>query len=455
MDKTTGRFADYTAALTYADLTPEALHAVKRCLVDSVGCAFGGFNAEPVKALRALAARVTAASPASLFGTRIRSSPEWATLVNATMVRYLDFSDDYFGGDGMQAGPHPSDNIAAVWAAAESSGADGKSLLLGIALAYEACGQLVDNVLLNPRFDYTVMHAVATALGAGRVMGLSRDQLANAVGLAVVPNISLWQNRTGHLSNWKGCAGPNGSRAGLLAAMLAGEGITGPAESFEGPAGFMKVLQCPFELGDFGGGKTPFKVELTYFKYMPVMYSIQTPIWIAFELRQKVKIEDIESIVVYIDAQNLGRGSYSPERWNPTTRETADHSAPFLIGAALVDGEITPNTPEKFRDPAILSLIKKISAREDPHYTAEFPRTFHCRFEVKMRSGQPLSLHYANPKGHPANPMTDREIEAKFFKQAEPLIGNEKSRLLLGQIWNLENLKDVSTPFASMVVPNR
>ena len=161
------------------------------------------------------------------------------------MIRYLDFSDDYFGGSG-DIGPHPSDNICGVMAAAESAGADGRALILGMVIAYEACAHLVDKINyggVKPTWDYTVLHAIATSLGAGRVLGLSRAQIRDALALATVSNISLLQTRQGELSNWKGIAGPNGSRNGLFAAMLAREGITGPEDPFEGKAGWMKHLQ--------------------------------------------------------------------------------------------------------------------------------------------------------------------------------------------------------------------
>ena len=231
MDKTTERFVAYAAALRYSDLTPQAIHAVKRSVADAVGCALGAFHAEPVKAVRALASRVSSTTPATLIGTRIKTSPEWAAFANGAMVRYLDFSDDYFGGSG-DTGPHPSDNIGGMLAAAESSGADGKTLVLGIALAYEACGQLVDHATIRVHgWDHPIFHSIASALGAAKIMSLSREQMANALGLAVVANICLRETRMGDISNWKGFAGPNGSRNGLFAAMLAQEGISGPQRS--------------------------------------------------------------------------------------------------------------------------------------------------------------------------------------------------------------------------------
>ncbi|MBI4330217.1 MAG: MmgE/PrpD family protein [Chloroflexi bacterium] len=450
MDKTTEQLASYTASLSYADLTPEAVHAAKRSLVDSIGCALGAYHAEPVKAARALASRVTGAQPATLFGAGIRSSPEWAAFANGLMIRYLDFSDDYFGAEEGEGSPHPSDTIAGVLAAAESAGADGKALALGIVLAYEACGQ----VRRLKGWDYGTLTAIGTSLGAGKVLGLSREQLRNAVSIAIVPNICLLQTKVGELSHWKGCVGPNGSRNGLFAALLAGEAITGPPEPFEGKAGLMKQLGTPFELGAFGGRGVPFKVEGTSFKYLPVMYSLQLPVWTALELRKQVTVADIESIRVYLERRTVLGDSYSSERYQPGNRETADHSGPYLMGAALVDGEVTIRTltPERYRDPEILAVARKIRAQEDPEYTAAAPRVLNCRIEATLRSGKKVTVHRANPKGHPANPMTDGDIEDKFLKQVDPLLTGRQSRALLDRLWNLERLDGLGELFRLMLV---
>lgn len=455
MDKSRERLAAYAADLTYEDLTPEAIRGVKRSVVDSIGCALGAFQAEPVAAVRRLASRVSAAAPATVIGTAVRTSPEWAAFANGAMIRYSDFSDDYFGGSG-DTGPHPSDNIGGILAAAESTGADGKALVLGLAIAYEACGQMVDCTALRVRgWDHPLFHSIATALGAGKVLGLSRTQLGNALSLAVAPNVCLFQTRLGDISNWKGLAGPNGSRNGVFAALLASEGISGPPEPFEGRAGLMKQLDNWFELGQFGGAGTPFKVEGTFFKYLPLRYEMQLPVWIAFELRGKVDRKDIEAISVYLEKRCAVSRSENPAHWDPKSRETADHSGPYLIAAALVDGEITHRTftPERYRDPAILALVQKISLKEDKAYTAVFPRTFECRFEVTLKSGNVITLHKANPKGHPGNPMSDDEIAQKFLKQAEDVLPGAQARALLGQLWELEKLRDIEALLALARVP--
>ena len=458
MDQTSATFSAYAARLSYTDLTADAIHATKRCVVDALGCALGAFDAEPVVATRAIATQIVAQHPATLIGTRLKSSAEMAGFVNGTMIRYSDFSDDYFGGNGMQAGPHPSDNIGSLLAVTECGGGSGKDLILGIALAYEICDQLVDHAVMNPRgWDYPVMHAAGTALGAGKVMGLNQEQLAHALGLAIVPNVCLGQTRKGDLSNWKGLAGPNGSRNGLFAAMLARHGITGPAEPFEGKAGLMKQLGVPFSLGKLGGDGIPYKIEGTYFKFLPIMYSTQLFVWTALELRKKVVPDDIASITVFLSAYHLSVDAFDPARWDPKTRETADHSGPYLIGAALIDGKITADTmtPQRYRNPEILALTARIKVAEDKEYTAAYPRVLNCRMEATLKSGQVVSAWHSFPKGHPANPMSDREISDKFLDQAGSWMPASQAQDLLDTLWKLDEVKQLDTLFELLLVQGK
>ena len=159
-----------------------------------------------------------------------------------------------------------------------------------------------------------------------------------------------------------------------------------------------------------------------------------------------VVLEDGSSRVVKITEM--------PEYWDPKSRETSDHSFPYLIGAALVDGEITEKTftPERFRDPQILALIQKISFSSDKAYKND-PRIFNCRIDTTLKSGQVISLHQTNPRGHPANPMTDREIEDKFLKQVRPVLPEQQCQALLARLWKLEELENMKQLLDLMRVP--
>lgn len=456
MDEITRKLVTYARELDFVDISPAAVHAAKRSMVDSIGCALGVFRAEPIAAIRRLAAESSATTPATVIGTAIESSAELAAFANSAMIRYRDFSDDYFGGRG-DIGPHPSDNIGGVLAAAEATGGDGKALIGGIVVAYEAIGQILDHISLPPGkriWDYPVLHSIATSLGAGRVLGLTDEQLANALGVAAVSNITLNQARSGQLSDWKGLAGPNGSRNGLFAALLARQGITGPTEPFDGSAGLARHLNVHFGVGQFGGGGVPFRIEGTYFKYFPVRYHCQLPVWTAFELRQKVDPGAIESITLYLAGRYVTDRGKDPDTWDPQTHGTADHSFPYLVAAALIDGELTERTltPARYRDPQVLALAGKISLAEEPSFTEAFPKTFNACLEATLAGGEVVVAHQTNPKGHPDNPMTDGDLEAKFLTQVDGVIPETQARDVLARLWDLENAGSIKDLIGAMRV---
>lgn len=450
MDRTVDRISTYAADLTYSDLTPEAIHAVKRSFIDSMGCALGAFAAEPVNIVRRLAARVSSTMPASLLGTSMKTSPEMAAFVNGVMVRYLDFNDDYLNRDG----PHPSDNISAIMAICEALHAGGKTLACGITLAYEIVGQLVDSADFNFRgWDYVTETSIGSAMGVGKVLGLSKEEMAQALALAIAPNIALWQTRVGELSMWKGCAGPNAARNGLFAALLAREGMTGPDQIIEGTSGLWNQVTGRFKFGPFGGKGLPFKIQETFFKPRAMMYTVLLPVETALRLREEIDLDDIGSIKIFLDKFCV-LSSAGPEKYDPHTRETADHSIPYLVVAALVDGGITEKsfTPERFRDPKILALLKKSSMEEDPQYTKDWPKTFHCRIEVGGKSGQQWMQHRTNPKGHPANPVSDSEIEEKFLGLVHGQLGPKQAQSALELLWRIEEIEDVGAIFDALLI---
>ncbi|MDF2434863.1 MAG: 2-methylcitrate dehydratase [Mucilaginibacter sp.] len=457
MDRTISTLAGFAANFQFSDIRPEAVHAAKRCLIDALGCSIGAFSEEPVAALRRLASRVQSEQPATLFGTRTKTSPDLAALVNGSMIRYSDFSDDYFGTETSPArgdvGPHPSDNIGGIVAAAESAGVDGRTLLLGIVLGYEICGQFVDTVVLKSNgWDYPPLHAVSTALAGGRLLGLTESQLAHAVRLAIVPNISLYETRVGELSQWKGIAGPNGSRNGLFAAQMAAEGITGPANAFEGSKGFIKQLKTPFELGPFGGPARTLRIEDTYFKSLPIRYELQTPVELALKLHGSFKAAETAAIKVFIDGRSMFTRDEDPSLWDPRTRETADHSGPYLIGAALVDGVISHATftEQRFRNPEILSVVDRIEMIPDPDLEALFPWTMACRIELVSFDGGGRVFEYENPRGHPQNAMTDQEILDKFHSQAGRL-SKERREGVVDWVFSIEKKDDINQLFELML----
>ena len=451
-------FTAFVTQVTPEDVTDAAWTAAKRCLVDAVGCGLAGARTDVIAALRGIASTATSTRAATLFGTSTQTTSDLAAFVNASSIRCLDFNDDYFGTDESNAhgdtGPHPSDNIGAVLAVAEIAGASGVETLLGLVIAYEVCGQLVDEVVVRGNgWDHPIFHSIATAAAASRLLGLPPEQVANALRLAVVPNICLYETRVGSISNWKGLAGPNGSRNGLFAALLAEAGITGPEMAFEGARGFMRQLDHQFSLGPFGGPGRQFRVENTYFKHLPLRYEMQLPVQMALELRETVNVRDIAAMRVYMESKSVVAREAEPALWEPTNRETADHSGPYLIAASLVDGAITEETfePERFQAPDVLAVTDTIELIEDPDYTSSFPWQMACRFEIRVKDGGEMTMVGVNPKGHPLNPMSDDEFAAKFLGQVEPLLGGHQSSELLQTLRKLDGEPSLERVFALMI----
>jgi 2-methylcitrate dehydratase len=430
--------------LDFRDLTPTVIHAIKQRFIDTIGCALGAFSTEPAVITRRIAANVQSSLNAGILGTRIKSSPELAAFANGAMIRCLDFNDDYFGKDG----PHPSDTIAAVLAAADAVHADGKALITGIAVAYEILCTLVDVVSLRDKgWDYITYTAPAAALGAAKVLRLPEEIMSHCLSLAMVPNCALGQTRAGELAMWKGLASANACRNGVFACMLAREGVTGPSDPVEGKRGLWKLVTGSFDLAPLGG--EPLRAEIVYLKSWPVLYSAQLAVQAGLALREKVAIDEIASIVVESYNRLITRSASDPEKRAPKTRETADHSVHFGVAAALLDGDITLNTFEskRFLDPDVVELMSKIELREDPEFTREYPEVWNCRITALTRSGQQHQVHSVYPKGHPKNPMSDQDVERKFISLNEPLLGVHRCQAFFDFAWRLEEADDVGEVF--------
>ena len=224
----------YACKLTYEALPAAVVHQVKRTLIDTLGCGMGAFHAEPSRIARHLAESVTSRMPARVLGTRHASSPDMAGFANGVMVRYLDCNDSYFS----PGGGHPSDMIPAALALADPLGCDGRAVITAIVLAYEVFSRLADQVVAGELdWDQGIFSVIGAACAAGKISGLSQEQMRHAIALAVAPHLPLGVTRVGELSMWKGCATASATRAAIFAAQLAQQGMTGPAEPFEGRRG--------------------------------------------------------------------------------------------------------------------------------------------------------------------------------------------------------------------------
>ncbi|MCS6863862.1 MAG: MmgE/PrpD family protein [Gemmataceae bacterium] len=442
------RLAAYAAQLSFEQLTPQAVHEVKRRFIDSFATAIGAMPSDAFAIAKRCASRVSSQPAASMLGGG-RSSVEWATFVNGLLIRYLDFNDTYLSLEPA----HPSDNIAAVLAVGEAMGASGRDLITATVLAYEIQCRFCDAASLRKHgIDHVTYGAISSALAAAKLMRLDIPRMVHTIGLAGVCNIALRQTRSGELSMWKGCAFANAARNGVFAATLAAEGMTGPAPIFEGDLGFFQLVSrqafTPAPFGAEAGNNDGFMINKTYIKYWPAEYHSQSAIDAALQLRAALKgdVSQVQGIdIATFEASYNIIGKY-PEAWAPRTRETADHSLPYCTAAALYDGDVSLETfdPAHFTNPQLVAFTRKVTVRHDPTLDARYPRGIPNRITLTLTDGRQLVKEVEFPRGHAGNPMTDAEVEAKFRRLAEPRYGPAKADQILARCWELEKLTSVT-----------
>jgi len=448
------QLADYVHSINYQDVPEKVVHETKKRIVDSLGCAIGAFAADPVKISRKVAGAARDSQGSTLFGTRRKTSPDLAAFVNGIMVRYFDYNDTYLSKEPA----HPSDNIGPCFSVAESARATGKDLLLSIILAYEIQCRLCDAADIRHRgWDHVCYGLPSTALAASKLMELDSEKMTQAMNLALNSHITMRQVRAGELSMWKGCSFANAARNGVFSALLAREGMTGPSPIFEGEMGFFKQVSGPFEMNtdDFGGKNGSFKIAETYLKFFPAEIHSQTSIWAALEARKEIeKPEDIVSVEIASHEAGYTILGKDPEKWNPLTKETADHSLPYIVGMTLLEGKIDNSTysERKFRDPKILDLLKRITVVEDKTLSSMYPEAVANRVTVKLSSGKVVSKQVDYHKGHPKNPMSDQDVEEKFLRLTRKILDKNHARRILDAAWNLEKAKDLSKMVAMMTL---
>jgi 2-methylcitrate dehydratase len=440
------RLSDYSRSLTYQQLPGEVVHQAKRLILDTLGCALGGYASEPARIARELAATVQSAQAAAVIGSGTHSSPDLATFANGVMIRYLDFNDGYTSNG--ESG-HPSDSLAAALTVADSLHRDGRALIVATVLAYEVFCRICDEADLKPLgFDHVTVGGIASTAAAGRLFGLRGEQLRHAFNLGIAPNIALYQTRIGNVSMWKGCAYANASRNAVFAAMLAARGMTGPSPVFEGVGGYFKaVTRKPFVLPHLGGeSDTPYKILQCLMKRFPLGQYSQTVAEAALAVRQYIaSTEEIAEVQVETLATAIHLMAGDPQKWEPETRETADHSMPYTVAVALTYGDVGEEhfDDAALRDPQLRALTRLVKVSEWDEANRRMPEAMLCRLTLVTRSGTRHQTCVQYHRGHWKNPMADAEVEAKYRKLAAKVLPSERIAALADAVWKLEAIPDV------------
>jgi 2-methylcitrate dehydratase len=448
--------ADY--ALGVDNALPAATSTeVRRKLIDVVACALAGLHEPATHATRRYVYDHRVDGPSLVWGTGVRTSPELAAVANGAAVRCLDFNDGYQGTRG-DAGGHPSDIVPGLLGVAEMVDASGEQFAAAVAIGYEVMVSLADGWRIKKHgvLDHVNGMALAACCGTARLMGLSNEQLREALAISSVAHVGLWQARKNQVRMWKSVAAGNAFRNAIECCYMARAGVQGPSKPFEGSAGLLHAA------GDEDGlawdvmtslveQRPPTRICDTNMKCWPVGQVGQTSVDVAVELHNKLADPaDIVQIDIYTFA-NAARSMCRPDNWRPKTRESADHSLPWATVAALYDGVVTSATfhEDRLEHSGIqerLDTIVRVEVLDE--FTEQYPEAQPARIEVTLRDGSRESSEATYPRGHARNPnrVGDEDYAQKFILCAEPVLGPKTHEVLdvLGSLHSVDSVRSIT-----------
>jgi 2-methylcitrate dehydratase len=447
MSSLSGKMAKFAIDLQYDQIPEISIWEAKRFLLDSIGCALAAVNNEDMAAMYRFIEKLGGTPEASVIGRDFQTNAANAALMNCLLTRALDYNDIYWEQDPS----HPSDMIGAALAAAEANGKSGKDALVAIIIAYEM--ELRWCHAANPGvrevgWHHATLTQFVSPLVAGKMYDLSLDQMIAAVGISGSSHFTLGGVVAGHLTNMKNTADPLAAQAGVLAALMAREGYEGPVEVIEGKEGLFEVVnnvewQPEWLLKGLG---EEFMITQCSYKAFPTEALTHQPISAALQVCQEHNLtaEDISEILVETTARGADILS-DPSKYQPTTKETADHSLPYVIAAAVADGNVLPDSfsDEKLKDPRIWDLLGKIKVVADPEIDAMFPGVKRARVSITSNAGETHTAQVDHAKGSPENPMTDEDIVSKFRANAEGVLNPAQQDKVIDLTWRFDELGEI------------
>ncbi|HEV8716059.1 MAG TPA: MmgE/PrpD family protein [Candidatus Binatia bacterium] len=433
------QLAAFVVRASYDDFSQVARQQLKTRVLDALGCAIGALEGEPVRLVHQQVKEFGGAGHCTLIGGG-RTAPDRAAFYNSALVRYLDFNDSYLA-EGETC--HPSDNLGAVLAAAEYAGRSGREVLTALAVAYQVQCRLSEVAPVRAKgFDHTTQGSYAVAAGVSKALGLDQLHTANALALSGTAFNALRITRTGALSHWKGLAYPNTACGCTHAAFLAMRGITGPLEVFEGNKGFIDTIAGPFAI-DWSQEDLE-RVTRTVIKAYNAEVHSQAAIEGILELRREHKFtpDDVTRIAVEIFdvAFHIIGGGEEGEKTRVWTKEEADHSLPYLVAVALLDGQVMPEQyrPERIRSKDVQALLGKVRVQPLAAYSQRFPEEMPCRLTVVLNDGRVLVKEKRDYEGFHTRPMRWETVVQKFERLSAPYTDAALRRHITEVVANLE-----------------
>lgn len=438
------QIAEFAVNLTYDDLPEAVVKETKRFVFDSIGCALGATQTHDAKIMRDVLKVLGGESQATVMGWGDRNNIVNTAFMNALLVRGMDYNDIYWEQDPS----HPSDIIPASLAVGELEGSSGKELIVSIVLAYEFEQRLCEFAfpgIRERKWHHATLTQFVSPIAAGKLLGLNVDQMVHAVGISACHNFTPGKVTAGDLTMMKNTVDPMATRSGVMAALMAKHGYEGPEEIYEGKEGFFDTfsytgIEFKPEILTEGLGDS-FRIMRCGMKAFPteaLTHSFITGT-LALVTEHDIKPHEIEELTVKTVARAVDILA-DPTKYDPQTRETADHSLPYVVAASIVDRMVTPEqfTPERIQDPNIRALLPKIKAVADPELEKQFPAKKPCDIIIKTTDGRTLTHHVEYPIGDPRLPIPPDQLDNKFNALAKSLFSSEKLAELKEAIWNLE-----------------
>ena len=442
----TASMSEWAASLQFADLSHEAVYQAKRFLLDSVGCALGGFQQHDVVIALDVLREIAGLGQCTVIGSGEQMDPVSASLANALMIRCMDYNDIYWKQDPS----HPSDIFPAAIATCERAGSDGRELIIGLVLGHEFEQRFCEAAFPGIRergWHHATLTAFVSPIVAGRALRLSAEQIQHAIGISASRHCTLGAVTAGKLTMMKNTVDPMATQSGVLAALLAQKGYTGPEHVIDGKEGLAHCFGPEWKLGALTDGLgESWRITQCGMKAFPTEALTHTPISATLAI---IKENDLApEQVAKIHVRTTARGAdilSDPSKYDPRTKETADHSLPYVIAAAVAERQVTPAqfTMAKINDPLIRAQLRKVEVVADTEIEKLFPGLQRVVVKITTTDGRTFEKQLDYPKGDPRNPLTDREIEEKFEALADPVMTNQAQQKLKDAIWSLEKCTSV------------
>jgi len=449
----TAEISRWASAVKFSDLSPEAVYQAKRFLLDSLGCALGGYQQHDVAIALQVLDEIAAPGPATVIGSGRKVDVVRAALANSLMIRWMDYNDIYWKQDPA----HPSDIFPAALACAERAKADGKELIVGLVLGHEFECRLCEAAFPGIRergWHHATLTAFVSPIVAARMLKLSWEQMQHAIGISASARSTLGAVTAGKLTMMKNTVDPLATESGVFSALLAAKGFTGPEHVLDGKEGLTHTFGPEWKLNLLteGLGKS-WRITQCGMKFFPTEALTHAPISAVLDLliENDLKPEQVEKVKI----RSLARAAdilADPSKYDPRTKETADHSLPYCIAAAIVDRQVTPAqfTMRKILDPTVRAQLRKVEVVADPEIEKLFPALQRVAVAITTTGGKTFSKQLDYPKGDPRNPLSDAEIEQKFSALADGVLSRPQQKRVIEAVWKLETIGSVSKLMAML-----